>query len=338
MNLCHAVDRRRNHAVIETSTTLRRFAADSCSPDELAPPVMHCSRLLCLLLLPLILPGLVRGTAARTPAEPLSVMSYNILYDSPKWGADFAWSRRQPQVAALLQRHPADVIGLQEVHRGQLPDLQGMLPEHDVVGAIPGADTAEDLPWIMNPVFFRRDRLQVLATGFAWLTATDARGIPQLGWPEHGIIVARPAHAVWSRFLDRSSDEVFYHINLHLPPQSPPARERAAAALILLLRSFEPDRPVVVSGDYNASAEPALELLFAHGLNNARALSRTTPTGPTGTKINRTTGSLGAHPIDHIFVSQPVHVQAFATIDDRFSERHPSDHLPIVARLQFTRD
>lgn len=285
-----------------------------------------------VLLSVLLAASLLRGQEPDTPAvATLRVMSYNILYDSPKWGAAYAWTAREARVTALLRRHRPDLVGFQEVLSNQLIDLQTMLPDHDFVGAVPGVGLAEDLPWTMNPVFFRRDRLEVLDTGFAWLTGTDARGVPQPGWPAHGIELARPAHAVWTRFRDRATDVIFHHLNVHLPPQSAVARERCAAAMARLISTLTPDTPVVVSGDFNAHAEPALDLLESAGLRNARQISAVEPTGPEATKVNRRTGTLEGGPIDHLFVSRGVRVESFATLDDRFEQQYPSDHLPVLS-------
>lgn len=283
---------------------------------------------LCLCLLP------VRADGPDTAAPgSMRVMSYNILYDSPKWGSAFDWTGRRPLIAALLHREAPDLIGFQEVLIRQLSDLQAMLPEYDYTGNVPGVASGEEMPWVMNPVFFRRDRLQVLDAGFHWLTGTDPQGVPQLGWPESGIVVARPAHAVWTRFRDLSTHAIFYHVNLHLPPQSGIAREKCAAALVRLIHSFEPERPILIGGDFNTAAEPALDLLKANGLSNARVISASAPTGPAGTKVSRNTGAISDRAIDHIFVSPGIRVEAFATLDGRSGDRHPSDHLPVVSLL-----
>jgi endonuclease/exonuclease/phosphatase family metal-dependent hydrolase len=280
------------------------------------------------------------ATGSATPDLPgereadLTVMSYNILYDSPKWGVDYAWPRRQPLMAALLKRQSPDLVGFQEVRSNQLNALQNMLPDHAFIGNVPGADVSPDMPWLMNPVFFRLDRLQLIEAGFAWLTSQDGRGVPQLGWPEAGLTLARPSHAVWAKFLCRASGELFYHINVHLPPGSAPAREKATTALVALFSHFATGEPLLVTGDFNATDEPALDRLISAGLVDARAQAERLE-GPMGTKVNRATGRVGSHPIDHLFVSPGVRILHFLTVADQFEQRFPSDHLPVLARMRF---
>jgi endonuclease/exonuclease/phosphatase family metal-dependent hydrolase len=288
----------------------------------------------------LIVWGVVLATCAAMPVlaaergTDLTVMSYNILYDSPKWGVDYAWPRRQPLMAALLERHSPDLVGFQEVRSNQLHALQNMLPEHAFIGNVPGADVSPEMPWLMNPVFFRLDRLQLIDAGFGWLTSQDARGVPQLGWPEAGLTLARPSHAVWAKFSCRTSGEVFYHINVHLPPGSAPAREKASTALVALLSQVATGAPLLVTGDFNATNEPALDRLISAGLVNARAKAQRLE-GPSGTKVDRATGRVGSHPIDHLFVSPGVRILQFSTVGDQFEQRFPSDHLPVLAHVRF---
>jgi hypothetical protein len=131
--------------------------------------------------------GSVLRAEDKAAASPeITAMTYNILYDSPKWGSEQDWELRRPAMEALLRQHGPELIGFQEVRRGQLGELQTMLPEYGFVGNVPGQDPGEEFPWLMVPVFFRLDRLEVIDTGISWLTGTDAAGRPQIGWPDIG--------------------------------------------------------------------------------------------------------------------------------------------------------
>lgn len=257
----------------------------------------------------------------------LTVMSYNILYDSPKWGPEQEWALRRPALQALLQQHAPELIGFQEVRRGQLMELQTMLPDYGFVGNVPGQDPGEKFPWLMVPVFFRLDRLEVIDTGFSWLTGTDQDGRPQIGWPDIGNTV-RPYYAVWVKFSHKPTGKVFYHVNLHLPPFLPALRERASVAVGRLLAGLDPGFPVIVAGDFNADDEPATRAILATGLRDAQLISREPVQGPSATLVKR------PKRIDHIMVNHQVEVGSFATLDEKFNGRYPSDHLPVLAKLR----
>lgn len=265
--------------------------------------------------------------ATAAPAA-FTAMSYNILYDSPKWGPELDWTLRRPAMEKLLRKHLPELIGFQEVRRGQLGELQQMLPEYGFVGNVPGQDPGEEFPWLMVPVFFRLDRFEVLDTGIAWLTGKDAAGRPQIGWPDIGETV-RPYYAAWVKFSHRATGKIFYHVNLHLPPFQPALRERAAVEVRRLIASLAPDLPVIVGGDFNSDDEPGIASIRATGLSDARGLSRQPPQGSYATLVK--------HPkrIDHFLVNGLVEVDSFATLDEKFNERFPSDHLPVLVKLRF---
>ncbi len=271
----------------------------------------------------------VVGRSAEKAAEPsaeITAMTYNILYDSPKWGPEQDWALRRPAMAALLRQHVPELIGFQEVRRGQLGELQAMLPEYGFIGNVPGQDPGEEFPWLMVPVFFRLDRLEVIDTGISWLTGTDAAGRPQIGWPDIGNTV-RPYYAVWVKFSHKPTGKVFYYVNLHLPPFLPALRERAAVAVARLLAGLTPGFPVIVAGDFNADDEPAIKAILATGLRDARQISREPLQGPSATLVKR------PKRIDHFLVNRQVEVGSFATLDEKYHGRYPSDHRPVLVKL-----
>lgn len=261
--------------------------------------------------------------AASDPAAEITAMTYNILYDSPKWGPGQDWALRRPAMEALLRKHGPELIGFQEVRRGQLGELQQMLPEYGFVGNVPGQDPGAEFPWLMVPVFFRLDVLEVIDTGIAWLTGTDQAGRPQIGWPEIGTTV-RPYYAVWVKFSHKPTRRVFYFVNLHLPPFQPALRERSAVEVRRLLSGLAPELPVIVAGDFNSDDEPGIKSIIAAGLRDAREISREPARGPYATLVKNTKR------IDHFLVSRQVEVGAFVTLDEKFNDRFPSDHLPVL--------
>ncbi len=263
---------------------------------------------------------------AGAPAE-ITAMTYNILYDSPKWGPEQDWTLRRPAMEALLRRHAPELIGFQEVRRGQLGELQAMLPEYGFVGNVPGQDPGAEFPWLMVPVFFRLDRMEAIDTGIAWLTGTDAAGRPQIGWPDLGNTV-RPYYAVWVKFSHKPTGKVFYYVNLHLPPFKPALRERAAVEVKRLLAGLAPGLPVIVAGDFNSDDEPGIRAILATGLRDARQISREPAQGPVATLVKT------PKCIDHFLVNAQVEVGAFATLDEKFNGRYPSDHWPVRVKLR----
>lgn len=100
-------------------------------------------------------------------ADTLRVMTFNIRYDNPADGED-GWASRRAKVASMVRFHGADVVGVQEALPNQLADLAAALPQLGWFGS--GRSAARDGEHCA--VFFRRDRLEVLAQGTFWLSPT----------------------------------------------------------------------------------------------------------------------------------------------------------------------
>ena len=89
--------------------------------------MVHKIPLLSLLVLIVSLP------ACRQLDPTLNVMSFNVRYNNPGDG-EHAWTNRRDRVASVIRFHKADLIGMQEVLRDQISDLEILLPQYGWVG------------------------------------------------------------------------------------------------------------------------------------------------------------------------------------------------------------
>jgi len=64
---------------------------------------------------------------ARTNNNSLRLMTFNIRYDNPRDGKN-RWSKRKKMVADIVLDHHVDLVGMQEVLKQQLADLEKCLP------------------------------------------------------------------------------------------------------------------------------------------------------------------------------------------------------------------
>ena len=65
---------------------------------------------------------------AEAQSSAINICSFNIRYDNPNDGAH-NWKYRKENVAALIMYHKADIIGMQEVLKNQLDDLEETAPK-----------------------------------------------------------------------------------------------------------------------------------------------------------------------------------------------------------------
>ena len=112
-----------------------------------------------------ILPGL------RAEEENLNVITYNIRYDARGDKGPRDWSARKDKVAAYLLARKASIIGLQEVLRNQLQDLDKALPNHAHTGV--GRDDGKTRGEY-SPIFYDRRvwKLDPKEHGTFWMSDT----------------------------------------------------------------------------------------------------------------------------------------------------------------------
>ncbi|WP_418283731.1 endonuclease/exonuclease/phosphatase family protein [Halorubrum sp. DTA46] len=286
----------------------------------------------------------------------IRVLSYNVRYASRDDHHD-AWHDRRDAVGRLVRFHRPDVAAFQEPLPEQRSDLRERLPGYEFVGRgrNPGGDGEG------CPIAVRTDRWKVVDDDTFWLSETPAE--PSSDWD-----AAHPRIATWARVRVAPDDgddartdggnprQELLVVNTHFDHVSARARRESARLLRERLPKLadgatgesNPPLPVVLVGDFNCTSgsEPHRILLgddpeadpkdptgddrlALHGAAENAVLRH----GPK-TSLTDFVHLIDGRRIDHALVSAGVDVEAFATLTDRDDRgRYPSDHLPILARL-----
>lgn len=190
----------------------------------------------------------------------LEVMTWNVRNGNPDPGHD--WADRAPMLASVLAEVDPDVLCVQEALPGQLSDLRGMLPDHDVVGRGRDADPGSGE---FTALFVRRSRVEVADSGFFWLSDTPDVSA-SISWG-HSL----PRLCVWARCVDRSSRHPFTLAGAHVTHLHGPVGDRArrlGAALIGDRLAGLPG-PALLMGDFNeAIARGSFEEFSSRGFRD----------------------------------------------------------------------
>lgn len=255
------------------------------------------------------------------------LMTFNIRYNNPNDGPD-AWPHRKDMVAKIIREH-ADIAGLQEARVGQIADLEQRLPEFAWYGV--GRDDGKQ-GGEFCPVFYRKDRFQLLDQKTYWLSKTPT--VP--GSKDWDAAITRIATIVTLR--DLGSNEELCVINTHFDHVGSESRAESAKLIKKFAAEMDSALPVLVTGDFNTlpDSEPYNLLIAERGpveLNDSRAVSEHPPEGPNSTWC----GFREVAPdrrIDFVFVEEGVNVLRHTTIARQFDGRFPSDHLPVVVDVR----
>ena len=273
-----------------------------------------------LVLLPVCLPA---AAAAQPAREPMTVMSFNIRYATPKDGEN-QWANRRTMLVEMLREQDADLIGLQEALASQIDDMLAALPDYAAVGV--GRDDGR-AKGEFSAILFRRERFRVADAGTFWFS--DTPEVP--GSKSWGNNVTRIC--TWARLIDRDGLGLYVY-NLHLDHESQPSRERSTRLLRERIDARPiPTEPVVITGDFNVGEEnPALAVLKGPFLDTFRVVKPAETT--VGTFTAFTFGRTGGPKIDYVFVQPGTAVLDAEIVRFSRNERYPSDHFPVVARIR----
>jgi endonuclease/exonuclease/phosphatase family metal-dependent hydrolase len=241
------------------------------------------------------------------------------------------WENRKGALDAAFKAIDADVVAFQEMETfvGGDNDEVNLARTH-LLTQNPGYAAAAVGDWrkfpSTQPIFYRKDRFRVADQGWFFFSET----------PE--VIYSRtfngswPAFATWAEFTSLGSGEAFTVVNLHFEYKSRSNRLKSAA---LVRDRMEPvvaaGSPVFLLGDTNAQAGArTMDILSETGMEFARVHGSTY-------HFNRGLNLFGA--IDHIgWANTGRPVAGPVVLRQKFAGRWPSDHYPVFADFDITRD
>lgn len=266
---------------------------------------------------------------AEEGSEVLRVMSFNIRYNNPNDGPD-AWPNRREWVAEIVRESGTDVAGFQEVLQSQAQNLEERLPDYDWYGV--GRDDGRKKGEFV-PIFYRRDRFEVLDQSAFWLSETpDVAG--SKSWD-----AAITRVTTWLKLKDRDTGREFFVFNTHFDHRGRNARTESARLLRKRMHDIAGDAPAVLLGDFNSlPSSDVYQILTGEiaeegiDLADAREKSDTKAKGPDST-WNGFRRIVPGRRIDFVFVGPTWVVRSHTTLDEQRDDRFPSDHLPVVVEL-----
>lgn len=281
-----------------------------------------------LIHLSVIIFFLVAG-CGRDKEETIRVMTLNIRYDNPDDSLN-AWPHRAGQICDFIRERKPDILGLQEALFNQYDLLDSVLQEFSSVGAgrDDGAKGGE-----MNPVFFRKEKFDIVRTITFWLSATpDVPGSRDWG-------SSLPRIVTWCELVKKDDHQHLFVFNTHFANDSDSARINSSEILIDQVPAITEGFPFVITGDFNMlpdSREYSLLTEAEDGVplfKDAYYISEKKPEGPSYT-FNGFSDDPGQGRIDYIFVRNGIKVTGHRTDTHRKGDVFLSDHWPVEADIK----
>lgn len=254
---------------------------------------------------------------------PINVATYNLRLNTPSDGAN-AWPQRREAVKALIRYHGFDLFGTQEGLPDQIDDLAAMDEfDHVGVGRDDGRDAGEH-----SSIFYRRARFGLLAHGDFWLSETPDR--PSKGWDAH----CCNRLASWVRLRDKVSGKAMLVVSVHFDHEGEVARRESAQLLLRWLAGQKQGDAIIALGDFNSTPDTVQVQAMRAVLRDARSASQAPAYGPMASFNDFKFGLAPDKLIDYIFVGARIRVLKYAVLTDSDGQRYPSDHFPVLARIE----
>lgn len=260
--------------------------------------------------------------------DAVKVMTLNVRYDNPGDSLN-AWPKRALQVCSFIIKEKPDILGMQEVLYRQYEVLDSALSEYTSVGVgrDDGARAGE-----MNPVFFRKDRFDMVRTITFWLS--DTPEVPgSIGWG-----ASLPRIVTWMELVDKISHEHFFYFNTHFAHDSDSARIMSSKILLKEVGEIAEGSHFIITGDFNMlPTSKGYTILTGPDesvplLKDSYAISEKKPYGPSYT-FNAFSDKPGSGRIDYIFVRSGMRVLDHSTVIKKDRGVYISDHWPVVSTI-----
>src|SRR4030043_201084 len=263
---------------------------------------------------------------SRSGKDEIRVMTLNVRLDTPVDSMN-AWPNRAVIVCNFIKNEKPDLLGLQEVLAHQYDVLDSALGDYTSVGVgrSDGAKGGE-----MNPLFFRKERYDMVRSKTFWLSVTPEVAGSQ-AWGAN-----LPRIVTWAELVDRSSHEHLFFFNTHFAHDSDSARIMSSILLLNKVDSIASGFPFILTGDFNMlTTSKGYAILTGPAesvplLRDSYKISEKRPYGP-GYTFNSFSDKEGSGRIDYIFVKEGMKVLDHRTLVKKERGIFISDHWPVEA-------
>lgn len=257
-------------------------------------------------------------------SQPHSIISYNIRYDND-WDIENSWEIRRNKIGQILVQYSASIIGIQEGLLNQVQYIDSSLIDYEYVGV--GRDDGKKKGEFCA-IYFDTTRYVLLKNSTFWLSETP--DTISVGWD-----AALERICTYGLFKDRITKKEFWVFNTHFDHIGVVAREKSSELILKRMNKINRQSlPVILMGDFNSipNSSPIKEIKTE--LSDALQISLEKLHGPRGT-FNGFNEDLPIEKrIDYIFTND-LKVLSYTHINDRLNNnRHISDHLPVMIKIQ----
>jgi endonuclease/exonuclease/phosphatase family metal-dependent hydrolase len=255
----------------------------------------------------------------------VNIVTFNLRYENNQDVGNL-WQDRRDNVAMLVRFHQADIFCTQETLFPQRADLLRLLSGWKTVGV--GRDDGKQ-GGEYSPIFYNTSRFVQLRTGYFWLNESTTK--PALGWDAACIRIC-----TWIELKEKKSNKILFVFNTHVDHMGKVAQANSVHLILRKIQEITQGKsPVILTGDFNMTPDNESIKLIKEKLLDSYDISKLPPYGPDGTFNNFVFSTSIKDRIDYIFVNRKVSVLRYGILSDSKNDKFFSDHLPVLAEVNF---
>ncbi len=295
--------------------SVESYKIDNSKVDGIYPSDHY--PLICDITLSLPLP------ADSCKTQDITAMTYNVYIMGTGESSPEA---RTPYVISNIRNANPDSFGLEEADEGWVERIAAGMPEYAYVGH--GRD--KDLGGEASPIFYLKDKYELVKSGTFWLSKTPDK--PSRGWDAMFNRIC-----TYAVLKDKETGFTYAHFNAHFDHLGVIARINSVAVINSKINELCPDMPLVFSGDLNDSEGSDMYYrILASGFKDTKTQAEETMDCATYHGYSEATEASRPEPIDFVFVNAyAAKVKSYTVDKTQHNGIYASDHHPVIAKISF---
>ena len=251
--------------------------------------------------------------------QDITVMTYNVYI---KGSGEKSPENRAPHIVENIRSHMPDSFGLQEADPDWIERIAEAMPEYAYVGI--GRDTGGGGE--ASPVFYKKDKYEVLDSGTFWLSKTPNK--PSRGWDAMFNRVC-----TYAVLRDVETGFIYAHFNAHFDHLGVIARLESVSVVADKISRICNTFPAVFTGDLNDyEGGDMYNRVLETGFKDTKALAVTADDKPTYHGYSDLVEK--DDPIDFIFVNaMATEVESYTVDTTLHNGIYASDHHPVISKM-----
>jgi len=264
-------------------------------------------------------------------AEPINVATWNIRINVREDSlAGNIWSNRREAIVKMVRLNDVDIWGVQEDFNKELNELNLKLP-YFLRKGFPNHENG--MLGTFNTVFYKKERFSELESGMFYLAQQE--DVPMIGWNGKYI-----RSCTWVRLVERATSQSIWVFNTHMDYAGGEVERESCKMLLRKIREIAGENAaVIVMGDLNFNQySPGYKILASSGIveDSFDVAKKKIKTAGTFNKFRNDYNSDVR--LDFILVTNKINVLEYNVLLDTYLDQHgedrfPSDHFPVIVKI-----